>query len=769
VAPLEQKHCFLLTAHAQDVGNHFEIELFGKSSEGAVFCAIITTFRPCFFVSSLVSASDTSAADERRPLPLKSLSGQQVDCCYFNTYARMRECAENLRQKLLPVYETDVYPLDRFLMERSVFGGFEARGILSPQGNTVFMQNPQIRGTDVSVPLSIMSIDIETHVADGTIYSVACAGVSNRVFIIGTHPSDETNVFCQDETSMLVAFLRHLQTEDPDVIIGWNVIDFDLRILFDRCRSLGVPFTAGRGNRKSDSVYQVRGGNRTIARIAGRVIIDVPVLLRTYYHAFEEYSLNFVASELLGKEKEITLTGKEKIAQIDYQFNHDKYALASYNLQDTLLTREIFDTTECLPNAIERTKRSGQLLDRVGGSIAAFDYLYLPRLHRAGYVAPDVYDASLTDTPLPGGYVIEPQAGLYSNVLVFDFRSLYPSIIMTFAIDPLGIHCSGQKSIKGPCGPAFSIETSILPGIIGELLAARMEAKRSGNTPLSQAIKILMNSFYGVLGARNCRFFSAEIATAITKTGQYLLKKTIGYIEKTFSYPVIYGDTDSLFVQLGAGREGDAEAVGKEIARATTEWLAAELKEQFMADSALLLQFEAHYQHFLIPSVRGAVQGSKKHYCGGSVTDGELSLHFKGMESARSDWTDLAKLLQQELIKRVFTKEPLDDYLIETVSALKKGLLDDKLVYKKRLRKKVDEYTLSIPLHVQAAKLLDNPPHMIRYYITIDGPQPVEKLTSAIDYVHYLECQLQPVADSVLELIGTSFDKITSGQQDLFG
>lgn len=769
MTPLTHEHCFLLTAHAQDVGNHFEIELIGKNGDGAVICAVITSFRPCFFVSATVPAEDTATADERRSLLLKSLSGQQVDCCYFGTYARMRECAALLRQKLLPVYETDVHPLERFLMERSVFGGFEATGVVSRQGTTLSMLNPQIRGTDLSVSLSVMSIDIETHVADGTIYSVACAGTSDRVFIIGSYPSDATNIFCENERAMLLAFLQHVQSEDPDVIIGWSVIDFDLRILFDRCRSLGIPFAAGRCNSRSDSVYQVRRGSRYVARIAGRVIIDVPVLLRTYYHPFEEYSLNYVASALLGKEKEITLTGKEKIAQIDYRFNHDKYALASYNLQDALLTREIFDKTECLPNAIQRTKRSGQLLDRVGGSIAAFDYLYLPRLHRAGYVAPDVSDASLTDAPLPGGYVIEPQAGIYNNVLVFDFRSLYPSIITTFKIDPLGVHDKSNAAITGPCGPAFAREPAILPDIISELITARSEAKRSGNQHLSQAIKILMNSFYGVLGARNCRFYSAEIATTITKTGQYILKKTIQYIEKEFSYPVIYGDTDSLFVHLGEGQQERAAAIGREIARAATEWIATQFKEQFSVDSALLLQFETHFRYFLIPSVRGAVQGSKKHYCGGTESDTGIALQFKGMESARSDWTDLAKLVQQELITRIFNKQPLDNYLIETVQALKSGHLDDKLVYRKRLRKKLDEYTLSVPPHVQAARLLDDPPHLIRYVITIDGPQPVENQTSALDYTHYLECQLQPVADSVLELIGSSFDKITSGQQDLFG
>jgi DNA polymerase-2 len=110
-------------------------------------------------------------------------------------------------------------------------------------------------------------------------------------------------------------------------------------------------------------------------------------MLRANHYSFDKYSLNHVASKMLGKRKTIELTGRSKIKEINRLFREDKASLAVYNLQDAKLAKEIFDKSNMLSNAIERSKLSGHLLDHYGGSITAFDYVYLPRLHREGYVA----------------------------------------------------------------------------------------------------------------------------------------------------------------------------------------------------------------------------------------------------------------------------------------------------------------------------------------------------------------------------------------------
>lgn len=123
--------------------------------------------------------------------------------------------------------------------------------------------------------------------------------------------------------------------------------------------------------------------------------------------------------------------------EIDRRFNEDKPALATYNLKDCELVTQIFHKTEIMPFLLERATVNGLAVDRHGGSVAAFSHLYFPRMHRAGYVAPNLGD--VPPQASPGGYVMDSRPGLYDSVLVLDYKSLYPSIIRTFLIDPVGL------------------------------------------------------------------------------------------------------------------------------------------------------------------------------------------------------------------------------------------------------------------------------------------------------------------------------------------
>ena len=139
--------------------------------------------------------------------------------------------------------------------------------------------------------------------------------------------------------------------------------------------------------------------------------------------------------------------------------------------------------------------------------------------------------------------------GLYRDILVLDFKSLYPSIIRTFFVDPLGLAVPGDDPVPGFVEANFSRHQHILPGLIEELWHARDAAKRTSNAPLSQAIKIIMNSFYGVLGTTGCRFHDQRLASSITRRGHQIINDSRDFIEDA-GYKVIYGDTDSLFVHL---------------------------------------------------------------------------------------------------------------------------------------------------------------------------------------------------------------------------
>ena len=151
-----------------------------------------------------------------------------------------------------------------------------------------------------------------------------------------------------------------------------------------------------------------------------------------------------------------------------------------------------------------------------------------------------------------GGHVLEPRQGLHRNVLVFDFQSLYPSVMRTFNIDPLGHIAAGDDTdpIVAPNGAPFSRTPAILPALLDELIPRRERAKQAGDAIESQAIKILMNSFYGVLGTSACRFADPALANAITAFGREILLWTKRRFEE-LGYDVLYGDTDSLFVASG--------------------------------------------------------------------------------------------------------------------------------------------------------------------------------------------------------------------------
>lgn len=141
---------------------------------------------------------------------------------------------------------------------------------------------------------------------------------------------------------------------------------------------------------------------------------------------------------------------------------------------------------------------------------------------------------------------------------------------------------------------------------------------------------------------------------------------------------------------------------------------------------------------------------------------------MKGLEAARTDWTPLARNFQRELFQRVFNKEPVDGYILDTANALNDGELDEQLVYTKRLRRRVEEYLKNVPPHVQAARKLTRPGNRVSYVITLNGPEPVEQLHSTPNYEHYREKQLAPAADGILQFLGTSFAEITDAQMSMF-
>ena len=282
---------------------------------------------------------------------------------------------------------------------------------------------------------------------------------------------------------------------------------------------------------------------------------------------------------------------------------------------------------------------------------------------------------------------------------------------------------------------------------------ARGGAKRAGDATGAQAIKILMNSLYGVLGRRRSRLFSPAVANAITSSGQHLIRLAAEAVAAPRVIEVIYGDTDSLFVDAGEPDAGARRRLGETPARRrSARTVAAALAREFGCESLLELEFEKLYPRFFLPEVRGGEVGSKKRYAGIWSDD---RLEFVGLESVRRDWSEVARRFQRELLERVFHDQPVEEFVRGFVADLRAGRFDDELVYRKAIRKPLDVYTKTTPPHVKAArKQGDAGGRIVAYVMTRAGPEPVGELTAPPDYEHYVEHQLKPIADAVLRFLG---------------
>jgi len=770
---------FILTRQQKDSFSGIELTYWLRGVDGVRSITIPNQEAVFFVLDEQVETirSLLSRFSEWRlsKVQLTDLNYKGVHALYCRNLRVMRQIVELLRFSNIVMMEEDIRHADRYLMERFIQGG----------AAVLLGEEIKLKPAVVNPKFKILSIDLETTMRADKILSAAFyADDFALVLMLGDGVNSEKVNYFNSEKALLKAFVDVVAEYDPDIFIGWNVVGFDFRVLNERASALGVALRLGRDQQNLQ--LHESGQGKFYARMAGRMVLDGIDTLKGATFQFESFSLEHVSRQMLDRGKlidHVDVRGDE----IQRLFREDKAALARYNLEDCKLVWDIFEKADLINYLIERARLTGLSLDKVGGSAAAFDNQYLPLLHRKGYVAPE-YASGISGLGAPGGYVMDSQPGLYRQVLVLDFKSLYPSIIRTFKIDPFGL-AEGLKEgaeetdlIPGFNHAIFSRSKTILPELIEFLWQARDKAKLSNNAALSQAIKIIMNSFYGVLGSNVCRFYDQRLSSSITLRGHEILIKTRDCIEKEFGFKVIYGDTDSVFVWLGDGfPEEDADAKGRELAVFLNDWWAENLQQRFQLDTQLEIEYETQYSRFLMPTMRHSDKGTKKRYAGlKRFPDGKEKMVFKGLENVRTDWTAVARELQEGLYERVFKGREWKTLLKSTVEQLKAGELDDRLIYRKRIRQRLDQYIKNKPPHVQAGlkaerfyKELDQPsPYrsgsFIEYVMTVNGPEPVEFQRSALDYQHYLEKQVRPVAETIMQFLGEDFDDLTAPQFKLF-
>jgi DNA polymerase-2 len=431
---------------------------------------------------------------------------------------------------------------------------------------------------------------------------------------------------------------------------------------------------------------------------------------------------------------------------------------------------------------MKRSALTGTSLDMAWTSIPVFERVYGAELRRRKIVPPARTERTVSGAA--GGTILDPVAGIFDNVLVFDFRSLYPSIMRSFNIDPLAraraLSSPRRDDIVAPNGARFSREEGIMPSLIRRYAAERERFLDSGDDSGAYVLKILQNSFYGVLGSAQCAYARTDLAGAITSLAREFLHASRDWFESG-GRRVLYGDTDSVFVQAsfsdGSGFE-TLSTLGRCLAASLDERLSAIIRSEYGLQSFLKMRCEKVYGRFLIPRLRqgdrsaaesdGAglspsgdrvpSRGRAKGYAGLELTKEGARIEIKGMEAARSDWTPLARNFQTELIGLAFSGrgfEEARDFCRRTEAELKSGRLDGDLVYRKRLRRSASAYASGTP-QVLAARLLGwtTGRGVVAYVMTVRGPRPDSLIDAAIDYAHYLDRQLKPIAFSVAGACG---------------
>ncbi|MCL2181198.1 MAG: DNA polymerase II, partial [Treponema sp.] len=609
--------------------------LLGRLSDGRSFAAVEDDWRPYFHIPEEVfpaAAHLLKTFDYKEIKALESFSGREkLVCLQFNNYNERYRAAAILEENNIQSPDASIKPAEQFLTEKQLRGYVRITGV--PRGGR--MVDVIIKKPDFSPPpkslliaLRIASIDIETDVNTNIIRAIGIAWtdapggeiaanvIKEKVSVLlpqnassdgsaaslnAQHSASIT--FYNSEKQMLSGFYNDIHEIDPDVLTGWNFLDFDFPHLDKRFAEHGLPFSIGRSLESAKFLPGDDGGGKfynrrsSAALVPGRQVLDALRVMRAGTQGAssraQSFTLDDVAQKILGEGKTVSETGDDKIAALDRLYCDDPAAFGLYCMRDADLVLKILSKTGLFRLTLERASLTGVSLDKAWTSVVSFERVYGMELAKRGIAPPCAVSGGVTGAA--GGTVLDCDSGIFNNVAVFDFRSLYPTVIQTFNIDPLSRErapAQEEKCIVAPNGARFSREHGLLPPLIAEYFDTRREAIKNGDKTAAQVYKILMNSFYGVLGTSACRYGKSSLAGAITSFARMWLLFSRDWFNKQ-GMNVLYGDTDSLFVQTNlndvplAEFESYCTALVKEI----NQLISQTIRSEYDLESFIELRF----------------------------------------------------------------------------------------------------------------------------------------------------------------------------------
>nr|WP_319373837.1 DNA-directed DNA polymerase [uncultured Methanobacterium sp.] len=479
---------------------------------------------------------------------------------------------EDIREHDIPFYR-------RYLIDKGLFpmgevevevetASPEMNCVSSDKGASIVELKGQIRPVNSDFPeLKILSLDIEVYnpkgmpnAEDDPIIMISLSSNQGLRMVISTaeSPLDFAETV-EDEAAMLQKFVEIVEDENPDILIGYNSDNFDFPYIKDRAALLDVPLNLGTDG---SCLKFMKRGFTNAALVKGRIHLDLYLIMRRYLQ-LDRYTLERVYLELFGQEK-YDIPGDE-IHQYWSDGGERLEKLFRYSLDDAVAVTEIAE--KMIPLTLELTRIVGQPFFDVARMTTGqqVEWYLIRKANEQGEVVPNKPSASQYSNRrgkrASGGYVKDPVKGLHENIVYFDFRSLYPSIIISKNVSPdtLVDECNPEKCHISPEGGYMFLKEppGFVPSIIGNILTERVrlktlmkesedeEEKKILNVQ-QEALKRLANSMYGVYGYSRFRWYRLECADAITAWGRDYIKKTMEKSEK-FGFKPVYADTDGFY------------------------------------------------------------------------------------------------------------------------------------------------------------------------------------------------------------------------------
>lgn len=554
--------------------------------------------------------------------------------------------------------------------------------------------------SDSNINYRVGSIDIETDCSQGfpdaenPVEPIVCISVhdnyTNKIrtlaFREDLQPSknDDIKIF-NSEVQMLESFIKYIKSLDLDIMTAWNV-GFDINYLLARFKRLGINYQQLSNVTDKLDVYSTNllvkeKKDYNEVEILGIVIFDMlKGYKKLHFGEMESYSLNNVAYVELGEEK-------EKVYNTGEVWRKDIDKLISYNRKDVDLLVRINEKCKII-----------SILDNIkcfAGVRNINDVFFASRIHETRimrhykdiYAFPnkEEFREKTEQDRIVGAFVKEPVPGIYSNVIVLDFASLYPSMIYTFNLSREMIDETGKQ---GSLINGIYIKQSpkgIMPSMIMELIKLKNDMKKqvegTGQSASDKmfAIKTFINSCYGIQVLSSFRLFDKRVAQNITWLGQQFIKNVIDIVEKEYGYVVRYGDTDSSFIEISDVKDND-ELIkkGYELQKHINDRIPS-IIERLGGDakgSNVKIELDKVFEKIIFQCATDETKGAKKRYAGTIIfQDGKQCRKLKivGMSARRSDVCKVSKDIQAKLIEMILSgsdKQACHDYIKQIVDDL---------------------------------------------------------------------------------------------------